>query len=55
MNAKNLNEAKYGFLTKKLEDAGIKHLNDSNVFNKCSNTKDDVYENIIDYNAIEKK
>ena len=37
-------------MIKKREDAGIKHLNDSNAFIECSNTMDDVYENIDDYN-----
>ena len=48
--AKDLSEPKYEFLIKKREDAGIKHLNDSNAFTECSNTMDDVYENIDDYN-----
>ena len=30
--AKDLNEPKYQFLIKKLEDTGIKHLNDSKAF-----------------------
>ena len=34
----------------KREDAGMKHLNDLNAFIECSNTMDDVYENIDDYN-----
>ena len=42
--AKDLSEAKYEFLIKKREDAGIKHLNDSKAFIECSNTMDDVYE-----------
>ena len=50
MYAKDLHEAKYEFLIKKHEDAGIKHLNDSNAFIECSNTIDDVYENIDEYN-----
>ena len=41
--AKDLSEAKYEFLIKKREDPGIKHLNDSNAFIKCSNTMNDVY------------
>ena len=49
--AKDLSEPKYEFLIKKCEDAGIKHLNDSNAFIECSNTMDDVYENIDDYNS----
>ena len=48
--AKDLSEPKYEFLIKKCEDAGIKHLNDSNAFIECSNTMDDVYENIDEYN-----
>ena len=48
--AKDLSEAKYEFLIKKREDAGIKHLNDSKAFIECSNTMDDVYENIDEYN-----
>ena len=53
--AKDLSEAKYEFLIKKREDAGIKHLNDSNAFIECSNTMDDVYENIDDYNPSRKR
>ena len=48
--AKDLSEPKYEFLIKKLENVGIKHLNDSKAFIECSNTMDDVYENIDDYN-----
>ena len=33
----------------------MKHLNDSNAFIKCSNTRDDVYENIDDYNSGRKR
>ena len=32
LHAKDLSEPKYEFLVKKREDAGIKHLNDSNAF-----------------------
>ena len=53
--AKNLSEGKYEFLIKKREDAGIKHLNDSKAFIECSNTMDDVYENIDDYNPNRKR
>ena len=52
--AKDLSEPKYQFLIKKREDAGIKHLNDPNAFIECSNTMDDVYENIDDYNPNRK-
>ena len=50
MYAKDLSEPKYEFLIKKREDAGIKHLNHPKAFIECSNTTDDVYENIDDYN-----
>ena len=48
--ARDLSEPKYEYLIKKCEDAGIKHLNNPNAFIECSNTMDDVYENIDDYN-----
>ena len=52
---RGLCEPKYEYLIKKSEDAGIKHLNDPNAFMECSNTIDDVYENINDYNPIRKR
>ena len=52
---RHLNEPKYKILIKKRKDAGIKHLDDSNAIIKCSNTMDDVYENIHDYNPSRKK
>ena len=48
--ARDLSEPKYEYLIKKREDVGIKHLNNPNAFIECSNTMDDVYENIHDYN-----
>ena len=36
-------------LTKYCKNAGTKHLNDSNALIECSNTMDNVYENIDDY------
>ena len=51
---KDLGEPKYEFLIKKHENVGIKHLNNPNAFIECSNTMDDVYENINDYNPIKK-
>ena len=42
-------------MIKKHEDAGIKHLHDSNAFIECSNTMDDVCENIDDYNLNRKR
>ena len=53
--AKDLSEPKYELLTKNPEDAGIKHLNDPNAFIEWSNTMDDVYENIDDYNQSRKR
>ena len=52
--ARDLNEPKYKILIKKRKDAGIKHLNDPSAFIECSNTMDDVYENIHDYNSNKK-
>ena len=49
--AKDLSESNYEYLIKKLEDAGIKHVNNPNAFIMCSNTMDDVYEDIDNYNA----
>ena len=49
--AKDLSECKYKVLIKKHEEAGIKYLGDSNAFIECSNTMDDVYEDIDDYNS----
>ena len=40
---------------KKREDAGIKHFNDPNAFIEYSNTMDDIYENINDYNPSRKR
>ena len=48
--ANELSETKYQFLIKERKDVGIKHLNYSNAFIECSNTMDDVYENIDGYN-----
>ena len=44
------NEPKYEYLIKNRENAGIKHLNDGNASIEYSNTMDDVYKNIDDYN-----
>ena len=42
MYAKDLSEPKYEYLIKNCENAGIKHLNDSEAFTECSNTMNDV-------------
>ena len=55
MYAENLEESKYQFLIKKRENAGTKNLNDPNAFIEYSNTMDDVYNNIDDYNAKRKR
>ena len=55
MYARDLNKPKYKILIKKRKDAGIKHLNDPNAFIECSNTMDDVYENIHGYNPSRKR
>ena len=44
--AKDLSEPEYEYLIKKREDAGIKNVNNSNPFIVCSNTRDNVYEDI---------
>ena len=48
--ARDLNKPKSQFLIEKREDAGIRHLNIPNAFIESSNTMDDVYVNINDYN-----
>ena len=55
MYARDLNKLKYQFLIKKSEDVGIKHVNNLNAFIVCSNTMEDVYENINDYNPSKKR
>ena len=53
--AKDLSEPKYEYLTKNRENTGIKHLNDSKAFIEYSNTINDVYENIDNYNPKRKR
>ena len=53
--AKDLSKPKYEFLINKRKDVRIKYCNDPNGFLKCSNTMDDVYENIDDYNPSRKR
>ena len=55
MYAKDLSEPKYEYLIKKREDAGIKNVNNPNAFIVCSNTMDDVYEDIDNYNPKRNK
>ena len=42
-------------LIKKRKDVGTNHFNDPNAFIECSNTMDDVYENVDDYNPSKKR
>ena len=53
--ARDLSKPKYEYLIKKREDVAIKHVNDINTFIECSNTMDDVYENIHDYNSSRRR
>ena len=53
--AKDLSELNYEFLIKKCINAGIKHLNYPNAFIECSNSMDNVYENIDEYNRNRKR
>ena len=55
LHAKDLSQPKYEYLIKKRENAGIKLYNDPNAFIACSDTMDDVYENIDDYNLSRKR
>ena len=52
---KDLSEPKYQIFIKKHEDVGIKHFNYPNAFIECSNTVDDVYENIDYYNPSKRR
>ena len=53
--AKYLEETKYLFLIKKFENTKIKNLNDATAFIENSDTMDDVYKNIDDYNPRRKR
>ena len=55
LDAKDINEPDYQLLIEKRENAGIKHLNDPTAFVEYSNTMDDVYGNIDDYNPKRKR
>ena len=60
--AKDLSEPKYEFLIKSAKLSSLEivwrfsdHFNDPNAFIECSNTMDDNYENIDDYNPNRKR
>ena len=55
MCAKDLNEPKYQFLIKKRENVGIEHLNNCKAFIEHSNTMDNIYNNIDDYDPSRKR
>ena len=55
LHAKDLSEPKYDFLIKSRKDVGIKYCNDPNAFIECSNSMDDVYEKIDEYNPSKKR
>ena len=48
-------EPKYEYLIRNRQNKGIKHLNDSKAFIECSNTMNDLYENIDNYNLKRKR
>ena len=52
---KNLSEPKYEYLIKNRENAGIKHVNDGNAFTEYSNSMDNVYKSINDYNSSRRR
>ena len=53
--AKDLDEPKYQFLIKKRENAETKTFNNPSAYIEYSNTIDDVYHNIDDYNLNRKR
>ena len=53
--AKGLSKPKYEYLVKNRKNEGIKHVNDSKVFLECSNTMNDIYEDIDEYNPNRKR
>ena len=55
MYVKYLEEPRYQLLINKREQAGIKNLNDQNIFIEYSNSMDDIYDDINDYNKKRKK
>ena len=53
--AKDFSEPNYEYLIKNRENVEIKHVNNLKTFIECSNTMDDIYENIDDYNSTGKR
>ena len=52
---KRFKRTKVSIFDKKRENVGIKHLNNPNAFIECSNTMDDIYEDINDSNPIKEE
>ena len=52
--AKDLSEAKYKLLIQKRKNVVIKCFNDPSAFVEHSNTMDDMYNNVVDYNPKRK-
>ena len=48
-------EAKYQLLINKRKSTGLKYLNDSKAFIKCSNDMNNIYKNIEEYNPNKKR
>ena len=55
MYAKDLEEPKYQLLINKREKGGLNNLNDRTAFIEHSNTMDDIYHDINDYNKKRKR
>ena len=53
--AKDLSEPKSQLLIERSENAGIRNLNNPSAFIEYSNTMDDVYNNIDDYEPKRKR
>ena len=53
--AKDLNETKYQFLTKILEEVGTNHFKNPKAFIEYSNNLDDIYKNIEEHNLNKKR
>ena len=55
LNAKELSELKYQLLFERRENAGIRNVDNPSAFIEYSNTMNDVYSNIDDYNPRRKR
>ena len=55
LNEKDPYEAKYQLLINKRESTDLEYLNGSKAFIECSNSMDDIYKNIEEYNPNKKR